>query len=123
MALPPAWVRGEIERPEGERNMGTWVAAVYTPEQQQRLGVDAFGHKKPTLAVDMDEVLVDFLGGLIKWHNATHGTSFVKSDFQSYYFHDTWGGTLAEGVEKVHAFFVNSFRVQATWVTPVGAAS
>ena len=39
----PAWTRGEMERPAGEKSMGTWTAAVYTPEQQARLGVDEMG--------------------------------------------------------------------------------
>ena len=42
-AIGPAWTRGEIEPPRGEKDMGGWVAAVYTAEQQQRLGVDAEG--------------------------------------------------------------------------------
>ena len=41
----PKWTRGEMEAPEGEINMGTWVAAVYTEEQQARLGVDERGNK------------------------------------------------------------------------------
>ena len=32
--LGPAWTRGGIEAPLGEKNMGGWTAAVYTPEQQ-----------------------------------------------------------------------------------------
>ena len=44
-ALGPAWTRGEIERPQGEKDMGSWTAAVYTPEQQARLGVDEQGNK------------------------------------------------------------------------------
>ena len=32
--LGPAWTRGEIEAPQGEKSMGSWTAAVYTPEQQ-----------------------------------------------------------------------------------------
>ena len=39
----PKWTRGEMEAPKGEINMGTWVAAVYTAEQQARLGVDERG--------------------------------------------------------------------------------
>ena len=42
-AIGPAWTRGEIEKPAGERNMGSWVMAVYTEEQQARLSVDAEG--------------------------------------------------------------------------------
>lgn len=45
MVIGPAWTRGEIERPQGTKDMGSWKAAVYTTEQQQRLGVDASGNK------------------------------------------------------------------------------
>ena len=44
--LGPAWTRGEIEAPQGEKSMGSWTAAVYTAEQQARLGVDEVG--RPT---------------------------------------------------------------------------
>lgn len=33
----PAHTRGEMEPPQGERDMGGWWAAVYTDEQQQRV--------------------------------------------------------------------------------------
>ena len=38
-ALGPAWTRGELEVPAGEKDMGGSTAAVYTEEQQARLGV------------------------------------------------------------------------------------
>ena len=41
--MGPAWTRGEIERPLGEENMGTWTEARYTAEQMARLNVDKFG--------------------------------------------------------------------------------
>ena len=44
--LGPAWTRGEIERPAGTKSMGSWTAAVYTPEQQLRLGVDEQGQQR-----------------------------------------------------------------------------
>lgn len=46
MVIGPAWTRGEIEKPQGKKNMGSWTAAVYTPEQQARLGVDENGNKR-----------------------------------------------------------------------------
>eukprot|EP00930_Biecheleria_cincta_P057204 TRINITY_DN4317_c0_g1_i1.p1 TRINITY_DN4317_c0_g1~~TRINITY_DN4317_c0_g1_i1.p1 ORF type:complete len:614 (-),score=142.22 TRINITY_DN4317_c0_g1_i1:76-1917(-) len=46
MVIGPAWTRGEIEKPQGTKDMGSWKAAVYTPEQQQRLGVDESGNKR-----------------------------------------------------------------------------
>lgn len=39
----PAWTRGEIEAPAGTKDMGGWQAAVYSEEQQKRLGVDEYG--------------------------------------------------------------------------------
>ena len=43
-AVAPAWTRdGDVEAPAGARDMGGWTAAVYTAEQQSRLGVDEWG--------------------------------------------------------------------------------
>ena len=42
--IGPAWTRGEMERPAGEKDMGTWKASIYTEEQQKRLGVTAEGN-------------------------------------------------------------------------------
>eukprot|EP00435_Cladocopium_sp_Y103_P018206 s3833_g4.t1 len=41
----PAWTRGEMERPAGTKDMGTYKTLVYTPEQQERLGVDENGNQ------------------------------------------------------------------------------
>ena len=41
----PAWTDGKIEKPLGQENRGTWIANVYTDEQQARLGVDKEGAK------------------------------------------------------------------------------
>jgi hypothetical protein len=43
--LGPAWTRNEIEKPQGEKDMGTWIGLYYTEEQQCRLGVDEEGNK------------------------------------------------------------------------------
>ena len=45
--LGPAWTRGELEAPAGEKDMGGWIAAAYTAEQQARLGVDEQGNPAP----------------------------------------------------------------------------
>lgn len=43
-SVGPAWTRGELEPPAGEKDMDGWTASVYTPEQQLRLAVDEAGH-------------------------------------------------------------------------------
>jgi len=45
----PKWTRGELERPLGEKDMGGWTAAVYTNEQQARLGIDEHGEAREAL--------------------------------------------------------------------------
>ena len=43
-AKGPAWTRGELEPPQGAKRVASGLAAaVYTPEQQERLGVDEAG--------------------------------------------------------------------------------
>jgi hypothetical protein len=46
--LPPAWILNKLEPPAGEKNMGSWISSVYTPEQQERLGVDENGEAVST---------------------------------------------------------------------------
>lgn len=56
----PAWTRGEVEAPAGERDMGGWVSAAYTREQQIRLGVDAAG--EPAESARIEQLLTSHLG-------------------------------------------------------------
>lgn len=41
--MTPGWITGDIEEPAGEKDMGGWMARAYTPEQQDRLGVNEMG--------------------------------------------------------------------------------
>merc|ERR1712070_1009523 len=57
-SLPPAWITGDEEEPACEKDMGTWVSAVYCEEQMGRLNVDEFGQstagdQKPVTPVDL----------------------------------------------------------------------
>merc|ERR1711998_502529 len=52
------WTPDYEEEPACEKNMGTWVAAVYCEEQMSRLNVDEFGQstagdQKPVTPVDL----------------------------------------------------------------------
>lgn len=42
----PPWIRGDMEKPAGTKDMGSWTASVYTTEQQQRLKVDERGNPR-----------------------------------------------------------------------------
>ena len=59
-ARAPAWTRGEIEAPAGEKDMGSSIAGVYTEEQQARLGIDEWGDKvEAVVDVALDDVALD----------------------------------------------------------------
>lgn len=60
---------------------------------------------KLVVACDMDEVLCEFLPGLIAYWNLKKGTSYKMEDFTSYNFADVWGGTNEETVEFIHQWF------------------
>jgi len=45
-AAPQSWSR--TEEPQGIEDRGNYLAAVYTLEQQARMGVDKLGHARPT---------------------------------------------------------------------------
>ncbi|CAN0138753.1 unnamed protein product, partial [Ectocarpus fasciculatus] len=60
---------------------------------------------KPVIAVDLDEVLGQFVLQLCAFHNDKHGTSLTPESFNSYYFHEVWGGTRAEADAKMVEFF------------------
>ncbi|MCD6398944.1 MAG: hypothetical protein J7L08_03405 [Candidatus Aenigmarchaeota archaeon] len=57
------------------------------------------------IGIDMDDVLGDFVGGLVEYHNETYGTSFKKDDFSSFDFWKVWGGDKESAVKKVCDFY------------------
>eukprot|EP00178_Gracilaria_changii_P022967 TRINITY_DN687_c0_g1_i1.p1 TRINITY_DN687_c0_g1~~TRINITY_DN687_c0_g1_i1.p1 ORF type:complete len:202 (+),score=27.74 TRINITY_DN687_c0_g1_i1:283-888(+) len=63
----------------------------------------------PVIAVDLDEVLGDFVSPLCSFHNERYGTSLKRADFFSYRFCDVWGGNDRQATEKVHDFFKTSY--------------
>ena len=65
--------------------------------------------RKRVIAVDLDEVLGEFVPQLLRYHNAHYGTQLALSDFHSYNFMEVWGGTRDEAVAKVHHFFTTPY--------------
>jgi 5'(3')-deoxyribonucleotidase len=75
--------------------------------------------QKPVLAIDIDEVLADFMPSLVKFHNDTYNTSLTPKDFHSYQFHDVWGGNLDDCIVKMNAFFASDYFAN---ITPIVGA-
>jgi uncharacterized HAD superfamily protein len=56
------------------------------------------------IAIDVDEILANFMDAIIDFHNETFGTSLVKAQFRSFDLNEGWGGTMDEAIAKVHQF-------------------
>ncbi len=63
------------------------------------------GHReKPTIAIDIDDVLFPFVVGVAKHYNGLKGAALTPADFFSFNFDEVWGGTVEESVEIVYDF-------------------
>lgn len=64
-----------------------------------------------TIAVDLDEVLGQFIPQLCKYHNAAYPESptLTPAGFFSYRFCEVWGGDDEGAIRKVHDFFESEF--------------
>jgi 5'(3')-deoxyribonucleotidase len=69
------------------------------------------GNERPVVAVDLDEVLGEFIPQLVKFHNAncTESAQLSSASFFSYEFAKVWGGTRDEAIAKVHQFFDSEY--------------
>mmetsp|Transcript_26225 Transcript_26225/g.68883 ORF Transcript_26225/g.68883 Transcript_26225/m.68883 type:complete len:214 (-) Transcript_26225:1741-2382(-) len=59
---------------------------------------------KPTVAVDIDEVLCAFVDPLARFTAATFGATATAADFFSYTFREVWKCDEAESTKRVQAF-------------------
>ncbi len=57
------------------------------------------------IAIDIDDVLANFMHALIEYHNTIYKTNFTKEHFTSFDLSQTWGGTHEEAVDKVFKFY------------------
>ena len=68
-------------------------------------GRDYMVEQQPTIAVDLDDVLFDFIGAFFRWHNQRYGTNLQAQDMVFDRIWDVWGGTKEEAAERVPSFF------------------
>lgn len=60
---------------------------------------------QPTVGIDLDDVLFDFIGYFFRWHNQRYGTQMQFSDMQRGKIWEVWGGTQQQAAERIPAFF------------------
>ena len=56
------------------------------------------------IAIDIDDVLVDFINCLLEYHNKTYNTSLTKEKIHTYRFWEIWGGNREESIKKIRDF-------------------
>ncbi|CAB1113121.1 unnamed protein product [Ectocarpus sp. CCAP 1310/34] len=62
-----------------------------------------------------------FVLQLCTFHNDKHGTSLTPESFNSYYFHEVWGGTRAEADAKMVEFFKSPYFLDG--IPPLAGAA
>ena len=66
------------------------------------------------IALDLDDVLLDFIPALVEFHNSTYGTSLTKKDFHPYHFAKVWGGNVEEAIQKMRLFHARKRKPQSS---------
>ena len=56
------------------------------------------------IGLDVDDVMIDFVDGIIEFHNDRYGTDLDRKNFTSYHFNEVWGGTMEEAIKKIDEF-------------------
>ncbi len=61
------------------------------------------------IGIDLDDVLSQTMPALIKFHNDRYGTKLVMEDLKNGASWQTWGGTFADDVKKIHDFHLSPY--------------
>eukprot|EP01084_Bolivina_argentea_P285028 488694_1 len=81
--------------------------------------------EKPVIAVDLDEVLCQFLELTCRYVNDNKlfgDKTYTVSDFNSYLFHETWGGSKDETTQIVQDFLSSNYFTDANEMKPIEGA-
>tara|TARA_Y100000034_G_C6878007_1_gene401825 strand:+ start:439 stop:1050 length:612 start_codon:yes stop_codon:yes gene_type:complete len=67
-----------------------------------------FGSLVMLIAVDIDDVIAEFMDGFIQFHNEKYGTSLVKKDLVDYSFWRVLKEEREEGIKRIYNFIDSS---------------
>lgn len=56
------------------------------------------------IGIDFDDVTIDFVGSLVRWHNKKFNHSHTKEHFKEFAWWPVWGITKEESVKRVNEF-------------------
>ena len=61
--------------------------------------------KMPRIGVDLDDTVIEFVAGLILFHNEKYGHAHERNQFTNWNIHETWGCTEEEGTRRIVEFY------------------
>ena len=64
---------------------------------------------KLCIGLDIDDVLLDFIGSFVNFHNFHYGTRLTKNSFCTFNFEDVGGGSIKEARAKVDFYLSSPF--------------
>lgn len=68
------------------------------------------------IAIDLDEVLAEFMVGFLKWWNLEHQTNLTFGEVSDYHFENFIGVDKDELTRKLHEFYKTDFYIDASVV-------
>ncbi len=75
--------------------------------------------KKKVIALDIDDVLIDFNNHLMHFHNARYATSYTRAEITSFVVERLWGCSHEEGVRRILEFYDSK---EHTLIAPLAGA-
>ena len=70
---------------------------------------------KKIIGFDLDDVLLDFRGPLINWHNITHGTNLTRDHYVHFELEKIWGCDLPEAINRIWDFYQSDLHKNANF--------
>ncbi len=70
--------------------------------------------KKPKIGVDLDDTVIEFVAGLIEFHNKKYGHAHERHHFTNWNIHETWGCTEEEGTRRIVEFYHSEHHQEIT---------
>ena len=77
--------------------------------------------KKKFIALDIDDVLIDFNNHLMHFQNKRYATEYARVDIVSFALHELWGCSREEGIRRIFEFYDSEEHAQIVAIEGVEA--
>src|SRR4030067_1963861 len=84
----------------------------YSTLKQGQLKYWILKMKRETIAIDVDDVTLDFTPMFLRFYNENYGTNFIKGSVRSYHLEEVLGVTKEKLIQIMHRFHESSYLTQ-----------